>query len=268
MAVTLYADTHVHLYPSYDLPAALAALGANLARGAARSDARFAAAFLTERRDCRLFAGLRSGDLRPAGGPFEVRPGSDPETALLVRADRVVAHLFAGRQIVTAERIEILALATLAEIPDGRPAGWVVDAVLAAGGVPTVGWSPGKWWFARGRIVRELLRSRRPGELLLGDTAMRPAGSPEPRLMREGRAGGFSVVAGTDALPFAGEEGLLGSYGSLFEGAFDPGRPLASVRELLRTPAAVVGASGTRSTWAGAARRWWGNASAGRRAAA
>jgi hypothetical protein len=259
-AARVIADTHVHLYPCHDTALALASLAANLAAGAAAAGAGTAAALFAERRDCRLFAKLRSGELRPAHGPFTVRAGAEPGTALLLEGGRPVAHLFDGRQIVTAERVEILALAASVEIPDGLPADRVVAAILDAGGVPAVGWSPGKWWFARGAVIGALLRGRRPGELLLGDTALRPARSPEPSLMRAARRAGFAVVAGTDALPLAGEERLLGSYGTLFAGAFDDARPLASIRELLRSPAAVAGTAGSRGTWAGAARRWLGNA--------
>jgi len=256
----VFADTHLHLYPDYDLPGALATLGGNLARGAAQTGAQAAAGFFAERQGGRLFSPLRSGELRPAHGPWEVRAGAEPGAALLVADGRAVAHLFDGRQIVTAERIEILALASSVEIPDGLPAARVVDAVLAAGGVPVVGWSPGKWWFARGEVIRALLRERRPGELLFGDTAMRPAGSPEPALMRRARRLGFSVIAGADPLPFAGEESLLGGYGSLLEGDFDEARPLASVRALLRTPSAIGGTFGERGSWGAAVRRWRGNA--------
>lgn len=257
---TLFADTHLHLYPAYDLPRALAALATNLVRGAARTGAPVAAGFFAERRGCRLFSALRAGELRPAHGIFTVRAGAEPGAALLVGGGRTVAHLFDGRQIVTAERIEILALASSAEIPDGLPAGRVVEAILAAGGVPVVGWSPGKWWFGRGGVIRELLRGRQPGELLIGDTALRPTLTREPALMRLARRSGFSVIAGTDALPCAGEEDLLGSYGSLLEGDFDDARPLASARALLRAPGTAATSAGERGSWGTAARRWAANA--------
>lgn len=250
----LVADTHVHLYPGYDLALAIKALCANLAwHGEA-----IRAGFLAERAGQRIFAALRDGSLAPGDG-IGVR--SLPENgALLLESAGCQVYLFAGRQVVTAERIEVLALAADGDFADGQPAERVIAAMRAADGVPVIGWSPGKWCGARGRLVGDLLRRSRPGELLLGDTVLRPRRFPEPRLMRAARRRGLSVIAGTDPLPLAGEERLLGTYATVFAGPFDPLRPLRSARDLLRAPQAVTGVCGTRGTWAGSARRWWRHA--------
>lgn len=244
------ADTHVHLHPGFDLGAALASLCATLA-GHGEG---ILAGFLTERSGCSSFAALCDGSLLPGGG-VAVRRLPEAGALLLESAGRQV-YLFGGRQIVTAERIEVLALGADIELPDGLPAERVIAAIRAADGVPVLGWSPGKWWGARGRLVDELLRRSRPGELLLGDTALRPRCSREPRLMREARRRGVTVIAGTDALPLAGEERLLGTYATVFAGSFDPELPLQSARHLLRSPNAYAGTCGTRGTWASSAGRW------------
>lgn len=244
------ADTHVHLHSCYDLGAALAALCANLAR---HGDG-VHAGFLAERGDYRIFAALRDGS-RPPGGGVTVRRLPEAGT-LLLESDGRQAHLFGGRQIVTAERIEVLALGADIDLADGLPAERVIAAILAADGVPVIGWSPGKWWGSRGGLVGELLQRSQPGDLLLGDTALRPRHSFEPRLMREARRRGLAVVAGTDPLPLPGEECFLGTYATVFEGAFDEERPLQSARRLLRSPDACAGTRGTRGTWAASAGRW------------
>jgi hypothetical protein len=244
------ADTHVHLHPCHDTGAALAALCANLARHGEG----VRAGFLAERAGWRVFAALREGSLPPGGGVAVRRL---PEAgALLLETRGGQAYLFGGRQIVTAERIEVLALGADIDLADGLPAERVIAAVRAADGVPVIGWSPGKWSGSRGRLVGELLRRSRPGDLLLGDTAMRPRPSPEPRLMREARRRGLGVIAGTDALPLPGDEALPGTYATVFEGAFDRERPLQSARQLLRSAGAGTGTCGARGTWAGSARRW------------
>ena len=244
------ADTHVHLYPCYDLGVALASLCANLARHGEG----VRAGFLTERGDHRIFAALRDGSLLPGAGVSVQRL---PEAgALLLESEGRQVYLFGGRQIVTAEKIEVLALGADIDLADGLTAERVIAAVQAADGVPVIGWSPGKWWRSRGRLVGELLRRSRPGDLLLGDTALRPRRCPEPRLMREARRRGLAVIAGTDPLPLPGEERLLGTYATVFEGAFDTERPLQSARQLLRSRSADVGTCGTRGTWAASASRW------------
>ena len=256
------ADTHVHLHPCYDLGAALASLCANLVRHGEV----VRAGFLAERSGYRIFAALRDGSLLPGGGIAMQRL---PETgALLLESEGRQVYLFGGRQIVTVERIEVLALGADIDYADGLPAESVIAAILAAGGVPVIGWSPGKWSGSRGRLVGELLQRSRPGELLLGDTALRPRRSPEPRLMREARRRGLAVIAGTDPLPFPGEERLLGTYATVFEGAFDPLKPLQSARLLLRPPGASAGTCGTRGTWVASTRRWLRHARLPRTAAA
>jgi hypothetical protein len=255
------ADTHVHLYPGYDLAAALSSLTANLGRTPAGAHA----AFFAERSDCRAFAALRDGTALPPTPGIVVRPLPDPGALLLITGGGAPVHLFAGRQLVTAERIEVLAL-LLAEAPPERlDAGRTIEAILAAGGIPVLGWSPGKWWRGRGRLVRALLSRFGADSLLLGDTALRPACGREPRLMREARGRGGGVIAGTDPLPFPGEERLLGSYASILEGTIDPEHPVESARRLLRAASAGAATAGSRSTWAGAARRWLQNARAARR---
>ncbi|HEY5998242.1 MAG TPA: hypothetical protein VI078_02955 [bacterium] len=254
----LIADTHLHLYPCYDFAAAISALATNLPRHGEG----VRAGFFAERRDCHAFAAIREGSLALAPGPRSFRPLAEPGAVVLLESGVPAVYLFAGRQIVTSERIEVLALTVDLDIVEGLPAATVVDAVLEAGGVPVLGWSPGKWWFARGALIRSLLDGRRRGDILLGDTALRPAGAPEPSLMREARRRGIPVVAGTDPLPFAGEERLLGTYATVMEGPFDADRPLESARRLLR--AGGPAPAGIRSSWPAAARRWLRNARGGR----
>ncbi len=232
----LLADTHVHLYRCYDLEDAFDSAFRKLA--ALRRRHKLApddpaALFLTERADHHVFRDLKSGER------FSVEPIG--ENLLEVRHSELGSlYLAPGRQIITAERLEILALTVDMEYPDGKPIREVIAAVREAGGVPVLPWSPGKWFSNRGKIVREIIQSSEKGTLLLGDTTLRPLLWGEPRLMREGRERGLTVVAGSDPLPFAGEERYIGSYGSLLDGPFDRSRPLSSLRDLLRRPAAVT----------------------------
>ena len=229
------ADTHVHIYPAYDAGAALAALMRNLDRTAGPDAAKLG--LLTERRGCHWFASACAGGDVAGCTMTESGPGW-----LGLRSDgggRL--YLFPGRQIVTAERLEVLALTI--DVPgdmEGRPAREVVAGVLEAGGVPVLSWSPGKWLGARGALVRSLVDTFRPGELLLGDTPLRPRGWGEPILMRRALRRGLGVVAGTDPLPLVGEERRLGSYATVWADGFDPASPVSSIRAMLRNAHTAV----------------------------
>jgi hypothetical protein len=257
----LVADGHVHLYPFYDLPRAAAALENNLRRHGASG---IPAGFLAERHDCRIFEDLRQGRLRLGGR--EVRPAGEECLAVLgEEGPRLL--LFAGRQIVTAERLEVLALTVDLRIPDGSPAAEVIGRVQAAGGVPVLAWAPGKWFFKRGEVVAGLLGRFPAGRLLLGDTTLRPTLWAEPRLMRHARRRGFGVLAGSDPLPFPGEERMLGRYATVLEGDLDLARPLEGVRKILGAAGGIGPGVGTRGGIGETLRRLWGNARAKKRVA-
>jgi hypothetical protein len=112
--------------------------------------------------------------------------------------------------------------------------------------VPVLNWAPGKWFFRRGEIVRELLGTFSSDQLRVGDTTLRPTVWGEPPLMRWAAGNGFAVLAGSDPLPFPGEEAYLGTYASVFECLFDADRPVTSVRECLLSPSVRVQRCGKR----------------------
>jgi hypothetical protein len=234
--MSIVADTHVHVYGCHDAGSLLTAAARNLAAIATDPGAS-KVLFLTERRDCRFFASLSAGETAISVGPWVPQSSPEPGSLLLERPAGDALWLVAGRQIATRERLEILALTADVQIPDGLPIAETVETVLAAGAVPVLAWAPGKWWFARGRIVdRTLARFGRA--LLLGDSTLRPLGWMMPGPMRR-----RTLLAGSDPLPFPGEEGKAGGYGILFDCDLSPDRPVTDLRRLLtgEPPPRVVG---------------------------
>lgn len=226
----LIIDTHVHLYPCYDLALALRRLDSNLSRLA--PDA-VKVALLVERHDCSFFAGLESGSADMPGAGIRVSPSGE-KGALVLNIDNGTAlYLLAGRQIITKERIEILGVAMTGNVEDGLSAADTVSAVLSGEGIPILSWAPGKWFFKRGRVVDSVLAEFGPGRILVGDTTLRPPIWPEPLLMRKAARNGIGVVAGSDPLPFAGEEEKAGTYASLLDGKFSEETALTDVRNAL-----------------------------------
>lgn len=223
-------DTHVHLHPFYDLARAFASARDVLAGAAGPGGT--AALCLTEAAGCRAFDSLRDGSLAVPG--WAVEPAAD---GLALRVSPVAGGeglwIAAGRQIVTRERIEVLALGCGAAVPDGLAAGDALERVRAAGALPVLPWAPGKWFGGRGRLVASLMDRFGPAALALADTALRPLGWPTPVLIRRGLREGFRVLAGSDPLPFAGEERRIGRYATLADGRPDPAAPAASILRLL-----------------------------------
>ena len=206
----IHLDAHAHVYPFHDLPRLLLAALDRMPRRAP-TDQRVLA--LAERADCAFFQALAQDEIRLPGDRWRV-VAWDPDGGVKLRhlPDHRDVWILAGRQIVSSERIEVCALFSDEPIPDGQPARDVVRAILANGGLPALDWAPGKWLFGRGRLVRELVAEFPPAELVLVDTSLRPLGWPAPRLYAQARRAGRAVLAGSDPLPFAGEEDVAGSY--------------------------------------------------------
>jgi hypothetical protein len=227
----LLADAHVHLYESFDLGRLIRTLVTNLSMLAPNAAH---GAFLADREGSDTLAAFRDGTLEL---PDEVGAADLWQNGDVLRVETASGgrlFFFAGRQIVTSERLEILALTQNASIPDGLRAEELIDRVLEAGGVPVVSWAVGKWFGRRGSRVASLLDRYAPGQLLLGDTTMRPNGWPEPGLMRRARELGFMILAGSDPLPIRGDERWAGRYAIRLRAHFDADNPVETVRRCLR----------------------------------
>jgi hypothetical protein len=209
---TSILDTHLHLYPEYDLPQAFNQLIDHSAQFG-QSVSRIAC--LAERHDCQYFNSISQGDIQLDG--FKIEPSEENEILLKRERDQLCVSILPGRQVITAENIEILALASNEAIDDGQPALDVIYQVNQLGGVPVLAWSPGKWFAKRGKLVKRLITELDDQSFLIGDTTLRPYGWQTPGLMKQAMANGFGVVAGSDPLPFAGEEKWLGQYYSVVE---------------------------------------------------
>lgn len=250
----LIVDTHVHIYPCHDLHTALEHAFRQLAAWGQGQRA----LLLTERHDCQAFRDMRSGSWRAAG--YVISPATESCALNVANRQWESLTIFAGRQIVSRERLEVLALATDAEIEDGQPVDEVLLQVRAQGGVPVLSWAPGKWFGERGRLVRKLLDRAARGELLVGDTSLRPTLWPEPGLMRLARRRGLEVLAGSDPLPFPGEERQVGRYASRLDTVLDLDRPVTSLRAILTSPALRAASVGRRCGVLEVASRWRSNA--------
>ena len=98
--------------------------------------------------------------------------------------------LIAGRQIVTAERLEVLALGTAQKFQDGEPIIEVIDKVKSLGALVVIPWGFGKWIGRRGKIVSKLLKDYDNRSFFLGDNSGRAAFLPTPQYLAFGQKRG------------------------------------------------------------------------------
>ncbi|MGD9781323.1 MAG: hypothetical protein AB7V14_04120 [Kiritimatiellia bacterium] len=247
-SVRLHLDAHAHVYPFHDVPRLLLAALDHMPR-VAPTDLRVLC--LAERADCSFFQALAQDEIRLPGDRWRIAAW-DPDGGIKIRhlPDHRDLWILAGRQIVSAERIEVCSLFSDEPIADGPPAREIVRAILAAGGWPALDWAPGKWLFARGQLVRRLVREFPPAQLLLVDTSLRPLGWPAPRLYAQARKQGRAVLAGSDPLPVAGEERVAGSYHCVFSipAPEDPARLVAPLKAALAAGIAPIAFGGRRGS--------------------
>jgi len=209
---TTLLDTHLHLYPNYDLPLAFNQL---LDRSAHLGESVKRVACLAERHDCNFHRQLADGSTALPG--FSVTAGVGNAISIRRESDGLQLSLLPGRQVITSENIEVLALACPEMIDDGQPALDVIYQINQLKRIPVLTWSPGKWFGERGKLVKRLITELDKQDFLIGDTTLRPYGWATPGLMKLAQNKGFTVVAGSDPLPFSGEEHWLGAYYTVVE---------------------------------------------------
>lgn len=227
-------DSHVHCYPGVPFAAFFDNAARNFSAGAARRGCRPAAAWLllTETAADDAFAALAG---LAAVGDWELRPTAE---RISVVARGPLANfpivIVAGRQIVTSEGLEVLAIGTTETFADGMDLEASIAAVQLAGALVILPWGFGKWWGQRGRILADRLAVTPPGTLFLGDNGGRPALSLQPSAFATAARRNIPVLPGSDPLPLTAEAATsAGRYGFILEAVVDAGRPAEGLKELL-----------------------------------
>ncbi len=247
--VIVAGDAHFHIYPCFDPPAAISILIRNLERAAGAANAGapgreiFKIAFLAESKQNNYFQKILKNEISFKALDLEAAAGPGEHCVSLRKQGKHKLCLVAGRQIVTGEKLEILALGMEEIVPDGLPADKVIEKIIAADGLPVLAFSPGKWLFKRGQLAMALVEKYGGGKLLVGDSALRPLGWGAPAIMRRAKG---AILPGSDPLPLPGEEKYAGCYGFIYRGSFDPARPLAAIKEIIADSPAEIMPAGRR----------------------
>ncbi len=144
--------------------------------------------------------------------------------------------LIAGSQIVTAEKLEVLALITDQRFEDGLPLEVTIQAIISAGGIPVLPWGVGKWIGNRGKILNNLLEESNFPILFLGDNGGRPVFWPRPSYFKQAEKKGLRILPGTDPLPLASECCRPGSFGFTIQGSLSLEEPGEHIKQMLLNP--------------------------------
>lgn len=240
---SLLVDSHVHIYGHYNLATFLDAAHARMAQ---RDDV-VPVLMLTETAQDDAFTQIANERRATPGWRVERLP-DDPAAILMHPKAGQPILLMAGRQIITAEKLEILALATTGQFADGVAAEEVLNKLLVANVPAVMPWGVGKWIGARGKLVTRLLDTfgGNPG-VMLGDIAGRARGWPEPAQFRQAAKLDVPVLTGSDPLPIPGAEKAVGRFGIELPNTISDATPAADLRKMLTELRGQPQAFGARS---------------------
>jgi hypothetical protein len=230
-AVTV-VDAHVHVHPGTEAGALLDSAARNLAAVATEIGAQTwqGVLMLAEMRGTDWFGSTRRR--APQAPGWSIEPVADDPASLSATKPGVDLTIIAGRQVVTAEGIEVLALATTAGIDDGLSLADTISAAVGHGALVVLPWGAGKWLGLRGRLVGEAVAAGTQ-PVFVGDNGGRPSFWPEPAVFGGAHAKGRPVLSGTDPLPLPGEERRVGSFGFWLHDSLTAEAPSRSLRERL-----------------------------------
>ena len=241
----LCADAHVHIYDCFDLAFFFDSAFSNfkkIATGFGYLTGYTSILFLAEGRNERWFDQLSrlADDWRDNNKDnlvtYRFARTHEP-VSISVRGDgSPPMFLIAGRQIVTKEKLEVLSLVSVSDIPDGLSLHTTVESVVEHGGVPVVPWGFGKWMGKRGKILNDFLEKGSEFPIFLGDNSGRPSFLPPPPQFHLGKGNGIRILPGSDPLPFPTECRKPGSFGFAITGSVDPDKPGDEIRRILLNP--------------------------------
>jgi hypothetical protein len=227
-------DAHVHLHEPFPVNAAFDAAAGHFGRHASDvglPDGAVGCLMLAENEGETRFRNLRARGMAADAMGWSVHP-TDEDVSLLVRhREQVRFVLIAGRQVVTADRLEVLTLGTHRALPNGVSLEQAIQDADDEHALAIIPWGLGKWWGRRGQRLARLVQSATSPRFYLGDNGGRARSLPQPPLLRSSVRRGVWDLPGSDALPLPGEAGRTGSYGFVVPVTPDLDRPFAQIRQ-------------------------------------
>jgi hypothetical protein len=238
-------DSHVHIHDCFDLHVFLDSALANFINQATRYNEEknfITVLLLTESERENRFQYLvncaRKGYVIGADTPSQWIFYLTDENCSLQAKHNGNYNLFvvAGRQIITEEKLEVLALATDNHFKDGKPIKQVIQSIHDQGAVPVIPYGFGKWFGRRGLILRDLIEKTKNPRFFLGDNGGRPNFFPRPSHFKQAEKQGIRILPGSDPLPFTSECRRAGSFGFSVNGLISSKHPAEELKHILLDP--------------------------------
>lgn len=240
----IFIDAHVHFYDSFDLIEAFGHAFSNFNSISAQISAGNnyeCIIFLTETEGNKYFdiishlASENTLNDNEFLTKFKITFTEETNSLVITELDfGKKIYVVAGKQIVTKENLEVLALGQYEPVKSGDSINDTIKVVIENGSIPVVPWGVGKWLGKRGKIVENLIKQRKFISLFLGDNSNRPFFWPKSKLFSFAEKAGINNLQGSDPLPFNGEAFRIGSFGSFIDASMDDlNFPFKSIKKIL-----------------------------------
>ncbi len=231
----ILVDAHVHVHPDASVAGLFDAAARNFSAvaGGMCASRWQGVLLLTEMKQMDWFQSVAQKKTHDRYDSWTVSPIASEAVSLRAENAGTSLLIVAGRQIVTAEGIEVLALGTTTRIDDRHPLDATLDAVRNAQAITVLPWGVGKWIGRRGALVTNALRNAASQQIFAGDNAGRPFFWPRPQAFDVAEASGRPVLPGTDPLPLPHAEQHVGANGFWVEGELPTDAPWSALRTRL-----------------------------------
>ena len=232
-------DAHVHIYDCFNIDTLLASAWQNFSTQASQAGAQdtfTGVLLLTESHQHNWFQTLSDnvGEPLSPASPWTVFATAEPYSLKAMDNQGRTIYLMAGRQIVTAEKLEVLALICDRTFPNGLATETTIKAIQTAGGIAVLPWGVGKWVGHRGQLVTHLLHQKHLSPLFLGDNSGRPRFWAKPSYFAQAE---HPILLGTDPLPLTAEAHRPGRFGLMLMEKLNENAPGSTLRAHLLNPA-------------------------------
>ncbi len=220
--MSILIDAHIHVHPSVSIDRLLDAAWENFTHISKELSAPpFSyVLMLAEGKQNNVFSTLLANSQTIATPPTK---GWDyvqtKETnSVIARQDDKNIFIIAGRQLISNEQLELLALFCPRIFKDNdHSLKTLAQLVTDEGGIPLLAWGVGKWMGKRRKIIEDFLTEPPVPHFFVGDNGNRPIFWPHPRLLNNAQQQGIVSIAGSDPLPIKNHELRAGSYGGYIE---------------------------------------------------
>ena len=232
----LLIDSHVHIYNCFPIKSFFTNALENFKVQCLKSGFRnfIGILFLTETKDYNYFSRLKDNHFKRELDELDLKLIKNNEIDSLVYKNRDNNYLvlIAGKQIITLEKLEVLALGTVEKLEYGKNLKESIEYINFLGALPVLPWGVGKWIGTRGKIIKDYIENKRD-RIFLGDNSGRPEFWLNPEQFKLVNTKDIIIIRGSDPLPIKSQEKKIGKFGFLINEEIDLDSPSNDLKKIL-----------------------------------